>query len=371
MGFLKNSTCLARFIVNDEASRDIDYKSVFAEALMKSAFRAIEEDSGVECSVGWVDLINSEDVPTEEQAFRGEFLAVSMRIDSKKAPASALKASYRKLLLERRQQFPKEKITKDVRQELKTIAKEALLKKAIPSSKVYDVIWDLRDGALWLSATSDTVVERFINLFKNTFGLKLTKLFPYNLGLYLSLENPAIAEKLKREDKDNVTLLQEKEFFGRDFLTWLWYKSEIQTGKYQIDSDHVIEYWPGNRIVLASETNEEQISCKGENSKWSEAKRALSQGKKVCSSNFKLILPNAESSFTLDSMKLNFKSLKTPKVEVNKTEDPEGLFFEKVFLYQEIIKTMDKLYVQFLETYLTQWSCEWKAIQDWFEKSEL
>lgn len=369
MGFLKNSTCLARFTV-DEIPKDVDYKSVFAEALMKSAFRAIEEDSGIECSVGWVDLINSEDVPTEEKAFRGEFLAVSMRIDSKKIPASAIKPIYRKLLSDRRQQFPKEKITKDVRQELKTIAKEVLLKKAIPSSKVYDMIWDLRDGALWLSATGDTVVERFINLFKDTFGLKLTKLFPYNLGLHLSSKNAVIAEKLKREDKDNVTLLQEKEFFGRDFLTWLWYKSEIQTGKFQI-GDTSIELWPGNRIVLASETNEEQISCKGENSEWSEAKKALWQGKKVCSANFKLSSADVEFSFTLDSKKLNFKGLKTPKVEANKTEDPEGLFFEKIFLYQEVIKTLDALYIQFLETYLTQWGFEWQAIQNWFEESEL
>lgn len=368
MGFLKNSTCLVRFIA-DPVPKDIDYKAVFAETLTKLAFRAIDENSDTECSIGWVELANYEDIPTKEQSFRGEYLAASMRVDSKKVPASAVKPIYRKLLSERKQQDPKEKITKEIRQELRTLAKESLLRKAIPFSRAYDMVWDLRNGAVWFSAGGDEVVNHFVTLFKNTFELKLTRLFPYNLALYLSSHSDTVAANLKRESKDSVTLLDEKEFLGRDFLTWLWYKSEALAGQFPVDGN-TVEVWPGNRIVLSSETNEEQVACKGENSEWSEAKRALAQGKKACAFNFKASYKDMDFAFTLDSRKFNLKGLKTPKADPAKAEELEGLFFEKVFMYQEILGILDRLFVQFLEVHLTQWPSEWAAVQKWIEESQ-
>lgn len=163
---------------------------------------------------------------------------------------------------------------------------------------------------------------------------------------------------------DNVMLIEAKEFLGREFLTWLWFKSEAQAGHFDID-DQTIELWIGNRVVLADSDDTEQVVCKGENSELEEAKRALSQSKKVCIANYKFYKDDAEYSFTLDSKMFNFKNLKTPKIELNK-EDPDGLFFEKVFLMQQVIDIVEKLFAEFMNVRTSNWAQETEAIKDWY-----
>jgi hypothetical protein len=186
MGFLKNSTCLVRFISQD-IPKDIDYRSVYPESILRNSFREIEEDSEIERSIGWVDISNNEAVPTEDSIFKGScIMAFGLRIDSKKIPSSAIGPLYKKLLLERKQQNPHEKITKEVRQELKSEAKAILLKKVIPSTKVYDIIWDTQKNIVWFSGAGDNIIQCFLSLFKQTFNLALTSLFPYNLGKHFA-----------------------------------------------------------------------------------------------------------------------------------------------------------------------------------------
>jgi recombination associated protein RdgC len=168
---------------------------------------------------------------------------------------------------------------------------------------------------------------------------------------------------------DNVILIEEKEFLGREFLTWLWFKSETSGGHFDIKGK-TIELWVGNRMVLSDSDNTEQVACKGENSELQEAKRALSQGKKVCASNFKLNIGDNEYSFTLDSKHFNLKSLKTPKIELNKSEDLDGMLFEKIFLIQEVVEAVEQLFIVFLQlrTHNNNWLSESNLIKDWYQE---
>lgn len=187
MSFLKNSTGLVRFTC-DEIPKDTDYREEYGEAMIHYSFLSIDEDSDEERSVGWVDLLHNEDIPLEENVFKGDFLAISMRIDSKKVPACALRSLYKKLLAERRQQDPYEKITKEIRQQVRDAAKSVLLKKIIPTTKVYDVIWNLKKNSVWFSGTSEKLIDQFVLLFKDTFQLTLTALFPFNLAEQITAE---------------------------------------------------------------------------------------------------------------------------------------------------------------------------------------
>ncbi|MEW5803247.1 MAG: hypothetical protein AB1847_14210 [bacterium] len=170
---------------------------------------------------------------------------------------------------------------------------------------------------------------------------------------------------------DMVRLVQEKKFLGREFLTWLWFQSDSHLGVITPEGSQPVELWIDNKITLESEDQEnvEKVICHGENSEMLEAREALSQGKKVTQASFKLSMNDAEWHFTLDDCWLNFRACKTPKVMLDKKEDPDGLFFEKAFLLQEVIRVVEQLFNQFMKIRISpEWMTEHlPAIQHWIQ----
>ena len=70
------------------------------------------------------------------------------------------------------------------------------------------------------------------------------------------------------------------------------------------------------------------------------------------------IIEDNEWSFTLDSKWMNFKGLKTPKVMMDKDEDPDGLFYEKFFLIDQALAAMNTIYAAFIKS---RTSPEWES----------
>ena len=171
---------------------------------------------------------------------------------------------------------------------------------------------------------------------------------------------------------DILSLIHNKKFFGREFLTWLWFQSDSKSGMIALDESQTVEIWVDNKIILESddEDNREKVICHGENSEMLEARQALKQGKKVSQASFKLYVKDDEWRFTLDDCRLNFRTCKTPKIMLDKKEDPEGLFFEKAFVLQEAVRVVEQLFAKFFKI---RTSNEWSkkdlpAIQKWIQK---
>ncbi|MEW6378567.1 MAG: hypothetical protein AB1611_03045 [bacterium] len=172
---------------------------------------------------------------------------------------------------------------------------------------------------------------------------------------------------------DMVSLVREKRFLGREFLTWLWFQSDSQMGVFTPENGQPVEIWLDNKITLETDDQEnvERVICHGEHSEMLEAREALSQGKKVTQASFKMCLNDAEWHFTLDDCWLNFRSCKTPKVMLDTREDPDGIFFEKIFLIQEAVRIIEQLFSQFIKIRI---SPEWMtvhlpAIRDWIQSA--
>jgi recombination associated protein RdgC len=169
---------------------------------------------------------------------------------------------------------------------------------------------------------------------------------------------------------DILELLHDKEFLGREFLTWLWFRSETQQGTFTLDDSQQAGLWFDDKVVLQSE-GKEIITCQGENSALTEARHALRDGKKVTQARIKLIIGDDEWSFCLDSGWLNFRGLKTPKVMLDTKEDPDGLFYEKVFLLDKVVSVVEQVFIQFLKVRISdQWNTkEAPAIRQWMQDS--
>jgi hypothetical protein len=174
---------------------------------------------------------------------------------------------------------------------------------------------------------------------------------------------------------DILELLKKKEFLGREFLTWLWYKSETQQGLFSLENSQQVELWIDDKIVLQSDGYEgvQMITCQGENLDFSEARHALKEGKKVTQAKIRLIIDSNEWTFTLDAAWLNFRGLKTPKVMLDPKEDPAGLFHEKAYLLDTAVSSIEQLLIRFLNDRISDhWDIkEVPAIRKWVQGGEL
>jgi hypothetical protein len=161
------------------------------------------------------------------------------------------------------------------------------------------------------------------------------------------------------------------EFLGREFLVWLWFKSETNEGLFSLGDAGSAELWFDGRVVLQPDANdgEEKVICLGETSRSREARFALAEYKTITEARVGLRIADNEWSFVLDSTWMNFKSFKTPRVLQDKTEDPDGLFYEKFSLIEEALSAMDTIFASFITLRLSpDWEeSELPALLEWIK----
>ena len=225
---------------------------------------------------------------------------------------------------------------------------------AIPS--FYDVCWAVGKNTIYFSSLSDKVADDFVDLFKKSFSL--------NLRRFLPQENNLISTK--SESTEAASLI------GREFLTWLWFKSEERNGRIALINKEEVELHFLKRIVLEAGEGEysQGVVCHGIHAELKEGKEAIRQGKKVKEAGIKLIHDKNEWEFTFKSDCFHFQSLKMPAPDWQETqEDPSGSLLERIYLIENVVKTIDSLYESFLQIrYSPQWEeKETKLLAKWLE----
>ena len=154
--------------------------------------------------------------------------------------------------------------------------------------------------------------------------------------------------------------VRQTEFLGKEFLAWLWFRTETERGAFKL-GDKAVEIWFDGKITIQGENERglETVTCSGESQSMKEARFALAENKEVVQATLVLDMGDNQWRFVLDSLWLNFKTFKTPKVMQDKKDDPDGLFYEKMFLIEEAVSAMDEIYAEFLELRLSpEWSGE-------------
>lgn len=145
--------------------------------------------------------------------------------------------------------------------------------------------------------------------------------------------------------------VRETESLGREFLAWLWFKTETGEGVFDLGEVGKAELWFDGRMTLQREHDlgVETITCTGNHPHMKEARFALSEKKDITQALVKLSLGDNQWSFILDSTWLNFRTFKTPRVMQDKKDDPDGLFYEKMFLIEEAVAALDEIYAYFMK----------------------
>jgi hypothetical protein len=354
MGLLKGSFTFSRFHVEGQLPQDFlnFINSRIKANSYKDSFKSTEEKN-----MGWVSLTDILDADFKKANYAlGDYLIFSLRVDRKLIPAKLMKI---KLMEEERRflaESGKSRINKQMAEGIKDKVKLEMLTKldAIPS--FYDVCWAVGKNTLYFSSLSDNVADDFIDLFKKTFSLTLRRFSPQ--------ENNLITKESESIETSSL--------IGREFLTWLWFKSEERNGRIKTSKTDEFELHFLKRVVLEAGEGEysQGVVCHGIHAELKEGKEAIRQGKKVKEAGIKLIHDQNEWEFTLKADSFYFQSLKLPLQDWQDTpEDPSGSLLERIYLIEDAVKTIDSLYESFLHVrYSPQWrEKETKLLSQWLE----
>lgn len=149
---------------------------------------------------------------------------------------------------------------------------------------------------------------------------------------------------------DIVEMLEDYVFIGNEFLTWLWFKMDIQE----------VDCYPGNKIVLSGD--KECISIKGEDSDLIIGKVALTDGLVVTEMN----IAYNSLSFTLKGSDLALNGFKTPKIKGDGSEnEEEGLILENIYFVEKAFEKLDNLFDEFINVRMNNWNNEIIRIKKW------
>ncbi|MGH7895787.1 MAG: hypothetical protein ACREQL_14035 [Candidatus Binatia bacterium] len=187
MGLLSASTSVVRFIADAPARME---RGAIAEAVTRRAFRETDPDLGDPRQAwGWVaihDPLATTFTPSD--LFFHHYLVLGFRFDKRLVPPKLL-------MLERRRLENERKATRGVttlgaaeRREIRDEIASRLVARALPTPRLFDVIWNLDSGRVYFSGKLRAAREAFADSFRQTFGMMPVPLIPYLAAEHVGLE---------------------------------------------------------------------------------------------------------------------------------------------------------------------------------------
>lgn len=163
-----------------------------------------------------------------------------------------------------------------------------------------------------------------------------------------------------------LELIQQYEFLGKEFLTYLWYIGESNQGVVELKNDMNLEIYLEKNLCLESEFGDvKKTTLSGDDPSVSrEAKTALSEGKQLSRAKFKMIIDNIEWHFSLDAKTLDLKSVQIPKVS-GPSED--SILIYRIKAFEKFAQIIDGLFFTFMRIRIddNKWGLELVKIKQW------
>ena len=177
---------------------------------------------------------------------------------------------------------------------------------------------------------------------------------------------------------DLVDLIAEKRFLGQEFLTWLWWKSEERGGTIELPTmgDVTVVFEKHMLLEFGEGESSEKIICSGLQAELQEARTGLQMGKKLEQARIVLGHKSYEYSFTLAAALMEFRNVRLPKTEATESdrgenpEEVEGMILERIFLFEELIRLINVIFLKFLQLRLSEeWHDELIKVRAWIHKA--
>jgi recombination associated protein RdgC len=174
------------------------------DQMTRYRFQELDPATGAQQAFGWVELHDPFGTRFEKPSvFYGEHIVgLAMRVDSISVPASQVKLHLAKRVKERLAQEQKERLAKSELKDMKEALTAEMLRRALPTIKVYEMLYHTATGRLWFFGKSKGVVQTFLDLFYETFAVAMVPDSPYT----------AARELLTEEETDSLFELEQASF---------------------------------------------------------------------------------------------------------------------------------------------------------------
>ncbi|MDY7035502.1 MAG: recombination-associated protein RdgC [Thermodesulfobacteriota bacterium] len=182
MGLIYGSGSFTRFLVDGALPEH--FMEEISIMISRYTFQNLDEDSEHDRSTGWVNILDMFDNTFAGMEYLKEpCIAMSWRVDVRKVPSKALIQYCRDTENKIKETEKLEYLSKKHRQKIREEVKIKLLKRAIPQTNTYDIIWNIHTGVLIFGSTNNKLCDEFAEFFFNCFGLHLKAIFPYSIAL--------------------------------------------------------------------------------------------------------------------------------------------------------------------------------------------
>lgn len=156
------------------------------------------------------------------------------------------------------------------------------------------------------------------------------------------------------------------QFLGREFLLWLWWRSEKDFATADLPHYGPVDFWIDDHIQFRTPGDDPQINDirGGAPATTIEARTALANGKTVESARIGLRIKEREYSFSLKGEGLELSAVKVPSDARDGIDDR---LFERMLLLEELGGIVDTFFFQFMEERVSDgWRSESvPTIRDW------
>ena len=340
MGFEKGSISFRMFF----ASRDLGTEDVekFAAAALPPLNTLVEEEVH-----GWVAGRHLLDRHiTEETAFLGGYLRLTLTQAKKTVPASLLAAECAVEEMAVMEADDKQYLNQQQRSEIKKDVKERLLPEMPPQLKGVDFVFDERSHMIYAAATSEKQVDAFALSLMQTTGCSAQAADPESIALRTesidvqSWMPASFSEEMEDGMVDGTA--------GREFLMWLWYCSEKRGGLTQVPEAGEFAFMVEGPLTFVMEGKgaHEITLRKGEPMLSAEARTALLNGKKLSKAKMQFVRGEEAWAFTFDADEFVFRSLKLPQTE---SFDRVSKFQERMVLLETFRQCFFHLFREFVK----------------------
>lgn len=393
-----------------------DLRKRYLDAVRLRKFAPLAPEDEASEAVGWCVIERPFDLDLQpDRIFYDRFVTLGFRVDKWKIPGVLLRAQVADEEQRMLSRAGREKLTRAEKEDIKLRVIGRLRKKILPTSRAFDVLWDLDAGTVLLFTHGARTTDEFTAHFQKTFGLELVVDSPHaaagRAGLPATLQKafdkveptsfvagrkaksdvaptaaakrgqapgagrkptPRAADDADDESDDSddneIDRVETTRFLGPELLLWIWLRQELYNEKIGLGEAGDAEVWLDRKLTLEHVLDKaERVAVRGAlPSGSSEAREAVRNMKLPVASRVVVRLEAEEFAFDFNASRFLIGGGAVPALL---KEEGDDAFLERTALIEKLTGLVDALFAAFLRERLAPaWVKAWQpALVAWME----
>jgi hypothetical protein len=382
MAFASGSITFKRFVVQGEAPQRVDetvIEQLSARGMGRDSMQMADHSE-----FGWItgDHVFDTDFTFEKNSV-ADGLSFSMRIDTNKAPTDLVRAYQRQneqaMLEASGREFLSKAEKREAREQAKARAENEAHAGAFRRIKQVPAFWDLKRNEVYLAATGSTIVEPFMTLFRMTFG---PMLIPVSSGELAARWSATAGEARAFDDCKPAFFVQppdgaatdanfegephNKDFLGTEWLTWLWYTSQVESAQVTTQLGHsvTVMFEKSMNLDCAFGVTGKLTAQADDPARMPEALMALASGKRPIKAGLQVGTAGESFSLNLRGDVMHYGGVQLPAPD--EAGSPRAVFEDRMDKLRDMLAACDDLYTAFIRKRLSnRWPQTLNAIRAW------